>query len=354
MYNISDNIRSNLVPFPTENYRLPYCDFVPRLYNWCLDLGFQPRKILPSTAFCSDQSQGIPIILLAKHFGVFPFDHGREGGIIACDRHSDHAQHGQDMLIVQASHIAYDSAQSKCGTISKALKPYLESYQLACNHIFVDRQRENCYLTIDNQYLLSDRKQALRLNLDKMLRCDVNKEIIPVAVKNTASTFMASEQFRKHISRFFEVNEDNPQPIGDALFSEYFSFDTELEEGVEVDGVRQFEHNIIGVMNEIVTSEDPLLAAAQANTQAEFDRAFHSLSQEPAYKNKNLLYISGLHIDIPSSNGKKFVQTQFIPWAAYVQLKNGERYLLEQKPLYQKIKASKGDNPDQLNLDKII
>ena len=367
MYNVSYNIQANLVPFRMENYGFRYNDFVPRLYNLCLDIGFEPGKILPSTAFCSDTSQGIPVILLAKHFGVFPFDHGQEGGIMACERHRAHAHHGQDIVIVQASHIAYDSEQRKfgafhyphtehsecsstCGKISDALSQYLSRYHFACNHIFVDMHRDHCYLTIDNQYLLSNHQQALRLKLDKMLKQGINNEIIPVKVKSTASTFIASEQFCKHMRWFFEVNEGD-QPIGDALLPEYFSFDTNLG---NVDGSRQVEQNIVGVMSEIVTSVDPMLTAAQANTQAEFDRAFRSIAQESAYKNKNLLYISGLHIDIPPSKGQKFVQTKFIPWAAYIQLKNGERYLLEQEQLYQKIKTSKDENLAQLNFDKMI
>ena len=54
--------------------------FVPRLYNLCLSLGFDPGTIMPSRAFCADESQGFPIILIPKHFGAFPFAHGRAGG----------------------------------------------------------------------------------------------------------------------------------------------------------------------------------------------------------------------------------------------------------------------------------
>ena len=54
-----------------------YSQFVPRLYNLCLALGFRRGHIMPSRAFCSDESQGYPTILIAQHFGTFPFDHGR-------------------------------------------------------------------------------------------------------------------------------------------------------------------------------------------------------------------------------------------------------------------------------------
>ena len=57
---------------------------------------------MPSRAFCSDESQGYPIILITKHFGTFPFNHGLVGGIVATDRHAPHSHHGKDLVIIQA------------------------------------------------------------------------------------------------------------------------------------------------------------------------------------------------------------------------------------------------------------
>lgn len=54
-----------------------------QLYNLCKSLGFEAGNIMPSRAFCSDESQGYPITLIAKHFGTFPFNHGMVGGVIA-------------------------------------------------------------------------------------------------------------------------------------------------------------------------------------------------------------------------------------------------------------------------------
>ena len=50
-----------------------YGQFVPKLYNYCLSLGFERSRMMPSRAFCSDESQGYPVILLTRHFGTFPF-----------------------------------------------------------------------------------------------------------------------------------------------------------------------------------------------------------------------------------------------------------------------------------------
>ena len=50
---------------------------VPRLFNLALSMGFERGKILPSVAFCSDETQGYPTIIIAKHFSCFPFMHGQ-------------------------------------------------------------------------------------------------------------------------------------------------------------------------------------------------------------------------------------------------------------------------------------
>lgn len=58
--------------FKIKDWMMRYSNFVPRFYNLCTSYGFQPGRIMPSRAFCSDESQGFPIILIAKHFGTFP------------------------------------------------------------------------------------------------------------------------------------------------------------------------------------------------------------------------------------------------------------------------------------------
>ena len=88
--NVEELIR-NFRIVATTTFR--YSSFVPRLYNYVKSMGCEPGSILPSRAFCSDESQGYPIILMTKHFGTFPFNHGRVGGVVATGRHGPHAIH---------------------------------------------------------------------------------------------------------------------------------------------------------------------------------------------------------------------------------------------------------------------
>ena len=72
MYNTSSNPLATMASYRIKGKMLRYSIFIPKLYNLCKSLGFEPGKIMPSRAFCSDESQGYPIILIGKHFNTFP------------------------------------------------------------------------------------------------------------------------------------------------------------------------------------------------------------------------------------------------------------------------------------------
>ncbi len=92
--------------FKISDKMMRFSVFVPRLYNLCRSYGFEKGRIMPSRAFCSDENQGFPIILITKHFGAFPFNHGMVGGIVATDRH------GQSFLLEQEELLAALRSQS--------------------------------------------------------------------------------------------------------------------------------------------------------------------------------------------------------------------------------------------------
>jgi hypothetical protein len=75
----------------------------------------EPNRIMPSRAFCSDENQGYPIILIAKYFGTFLSCHGRVVGIVVADRHGPYAHHGRDSVIIQASHVGYEPDTGEFG-----------------------------------------------------------------------------------------------------------------------------------------------------------------------------------------------------------------------------------------------
>ena len=104
--------------FKISNRMMRYSLFIPRFYNLVKSYGFEKGRIMPSRAFCSDENQGFPIILITKHFGAFPFNHGMVGGIVATDRHGPHAHHGKDLAIIH-SRYGFSIMQTQPSSILK-------------------------------------------------------------------------------------------------------------------------------------------------------------------------------------------------------------------------------------------
>lgn len=365
MPSILDNSPLGITNFAIEGMMMRYSVFVPRLYNFCKSLGFSPGKILPSRAFCSDESQGFPVILIAKHFGSFPFNHGQVGGIVATDRHAPHADHGKDMVIIQASHVGYvpDSASfgyyrrlqtehmdtsSSCGKIDSVLKWYQDEYRFAEENILLEKDDGACFVTIDNQLLNNDRNEGIFLHLEKIIS-EQNKA--HVRSYSTSKRFIISDAFHQELAGNGMIMGDR-QPIADKLTAPYFHFRRNILGDVE--GQSHLERNLLPAMPSIVTSKAPLLTAAIVNTQIEFDRTFRTIVKDHGYLGKNVLFISGLNIDISPNPGQMFPLTKFVPWAAYIQNSDGSGYTLEQDELVAKLKSQSQDNPDQVYLEDAI
>ena len=104
----------------------------------------------------------------------------------------------------------------------------------------------------------------------------------------------------------------------------------------------------------IVTSQAPLLTAAQVNTQAEFDRTCRTIVKAQEYRDKRLLFISCLNIDISPQQGQVFPLTKCVPWAAYIQNCDGTSRSLEQSEIFDLLMQQSIENPDQIDLESAI
>jgi len=368
MYATTSSISSLLGAYHMAEVSMRYSRFMPRVYNLAKSLGFESGKIMPSRAFCSDESQGYPIILIAKHFGTFPFNHGLVGGIVATDRHAPHSHHGKDLVIIQASHVGYDPTNERfgvyrrlqtdnacettnCGKISGALEWYLREYEFATENIFLTRINNEIKVIVDNLLLHAERDEGLLLNLDKLVKVDGLGKPMPELSKSTAKMFAASPGLLDYFNTD-ELKEGQSKPIGKHLHPNLFYFKRKISHHHE--GRDHLEKNLINVMPYVVTSKWPALTAAQANTQVEFDRAFRTIIQEPTYKNKKILFISGLNVDISPQEGQVFPLTKFIPWAAYVQDEQGNHQTWEQSEVFEKLQEQSTENPDQVDMETAI
>ncbi len=362
-------------PFRIDGLAIPYPEFVPRLYNLCMSLGFRRGLIMPSRAFCSDENQGLPIILLTKHFGTFPFNHGRVGGIVAVDRHGPHATHGEDAVIVQASHVGYDPETGEygtclrpkregqcvslsCGKLNHVIGPYAEQYKFARQRVFLRRDDQGRYLlTVKNSFIDFDShpvKSGLVLRLEHMVRVDEHGVVRPLSAASTSQIYEVSPEFKRRLDEAGYEWKDVDESIGPYLSADLFFF---REDYHETDEAILLERNLIEFMPEIVSAENPALRAAKVNIQLEFARVAESIRRGNDYDGKNLIYIAGINLDI--SEHKDYpATTYFVPWAAHIQLR-GEtpmEYIhpLEQEALFAKIMAQDINNPDQIDLKENI
>jgi len=345
------------------SYAMRYSLFVPRLYNLCRSLGFERHRMMPSRAFCSDESQGYPIILIAQHFGTFPFDHGRVGGKVAVNRHGPYAHHGEDLVIIQASHVGYDADSgrfgvyrrertdgcgfgSNCGKLSGVLHWYQDEYRHACEMIRFGKLDGELVVYIDNQLLDEKRTEGLFPKLD-LLVADASE---PLRAMSTSKAYIASPRLRERLSA--DQWQDISRPIGMQLTADLFTFRKELTKHPEDHDI--LEEELFPAMPALVTSAHPALDAARFVTQVEFDRCYRSILREPAYKGKNLLFISGVNIDVSPREGMPFPLIKFVPWAAYASLRDGRSFLLEQDELNEQLRKQSAENPDRLSFDDSI
>ncbi len=347
--------------FRIEQKAMPYSLFVPRLYNYCLSLGFERSRMMPSRAFCSDESQGYPVILLMQHFGTFPFDHGHLGGKVAIDRHGPHASHGEDLIIVQASHVGFDPATERfgvyqrsrrtdevfgenCGKLCAILRGYQAQYETAKEHVLLGRLDDKPALFIDNHFLRDDQSEGLILRLDQMIS---NRLDEPLKVLSTSKVFEAAPAMVDRLPA--DAWTGAATPVGQRLAADLFFFNRKVP--AHVDDEVSLEAALLPIMPTLVTSSHPALDAARYTTQVEFDRTYRSMQHEPAYRAKNLLFVAGLNIDVSPPAGMPFPLTKFVPWAAYFQSRDGKKQVLEQDQLFDVLLKQSSENADKLSFE---
>ena len=306
-----------------------YSSYIPRLYNYVKSKGFEPGRILPSRAFCSDENQGYPIILLTKHFGTFPFNLGRGGAVVATDRHGPYTEHGEALVIIQASHVGYDPDSNSfgtynrihtrdnrhttcCGKLAAVTDWYLEQYRIAQSDVLLERCNDQLCLHIDNGLLRGTRQEGLFLNMRRLVKRDDDGNFMPTHTHSTSKSFVASSSLQHELMHLEpELQDGRRIPIGEHLKPDMFCFRRNLDETVL--GRDHMEMNLIYPMPWIVTSPWPALTAAQINTQVEFDRTLRTVAHARSFRGKCLFYISGLNIDVSPQPGEIFPDDQVRP-----------------------------------------
>lgn len=345
----------------------PYSEFMPRLAKWMDELGFNRQLLMPSRAFCSDETQGPPTIHIKRQFGIFPFDHGVVGGLLAADRHGPHSHHGEDLLIVQASHVGLDEATGTygmcrrvktvngdhgptCGKLAGVIAPFIDSYHLASKTTLCTvNDADEVTIDVDTQFLDQHRQLGTVLKFQDIFKYIGDTIQPPKKVSSVRAAYQASDEFAAHLlsskkaETGGEVVRNTPFPIGHSLTPKFFRCVYNQQAPDEPHGT--IIANILPTMPVIVSGDAPPLLAAVANAQAEFETSYRSVSSSPIYRDRNFFYIAGINVDIsPTAEAAKahrseFMRTYFVPWAAYYHTRSGERCLIEQPELFEKLES---------------
>lgn len=190
----------------------------------------------------------------------------------------------------------------------------------------------------------------LLLNLEKLLRLEDGRPCLHRTL-STSRVYIASDELCRYLPEDIWSGGRSAR-IGDHLAPETFSYRRQICPDVE--GPNHQENNLINPMPWIVTSANPLLVAAQVNTQAEFDRTFRTVVKAEDYRNKKLLFISCLNIDISPQEDQLFPLTKCVPWAAYLQDGEGGSRAMEQPEIVDQLLQQSTENPDQIDLESAI
>lgn len=339
-----------------------YSEFAPRLYHFCKQYGLRRERWKLASACCPDEDQGYPLLILTKHFGTFPVNVGTaSGGINYAEMPAIHDT-GTDLIIVQASHLGFDSlpddreaSERVNGERSRAypyhiqtLRWYQNEYRFARNGIALKKYNGRYQLLIDNQLLEGGGREGLFLNMDKLVQKDEQRNHIALKQHSTAKAFMASDEL---IDRVSEVNlqEGEITTIGRHLSADLFYFKRNNADVAEQEWYRIRQLNEL--MPQIITASSPALELAKASIQIEFDHTFRTLAKDKKYQGRNLVYIGVVHQDAAPSVAQTFTPVLVVPWAAYIRQSDGRQTILEQPELVEYLKRNSAFNPDEIDLD---
>jgi hypothetical protein len=221
-----------------------------------------------------------------------------------------------------------------------------EEYRHAREQVLCGTLEGEPAVILDNQYLDEGRNEGLFLNLDMM----VDRTDGPAKMLSTAKVFRPSGAMKRRLPA--ATWQDTPRPIGEKLAADLFSF--RRPPAADIEGHDILEEALQPTMPTLVTSANPALDAARYHTQVEFDRIYRSILRADCYRNKNLLFISGVNIDVSPREAFPFPLIKFVPWAAYGSLRDGRSFVWEQEQVCEALRRQPAENPDRLSFDASI
>lgn len=280
---------------------IQYGEFLERLKNYCLSLGFQSPIIDKETIPYLEKDS---VMILSTRIPYEPC-WGVYGGL-------------PRPLIHEKNDCRTE------GTISDFIAPYLARYQFAQNHIYLAcHESDHCLITLPTDLINRGKESAgknLKILQEKIVERDERGHYTPHSVSESHVSFLLSAQYSNFLkeSHFF-WKDGITQRIGDFLTADLFAFD-DVQQSNDCDkAVRSYVETLLPFMNDIVTNDNPQMLAAKLHLQTEFSQAVDLMLHSQEEKDiGNLLCIAGLDIDAAAFRGED--EHYFVPWTAYLHL----------------------------------
>ena len=316
------SIRSGTSPSCTIRGRIiPYMEFLCRLKNYCLFLGF--REPIVQTAGPAEP-EGTSAEAISGPF--LPQSSGPETG--------------NDSVVVLSTRVPYEPSwgghiglprpliheSTECrteGTVTKYIAPYLKEYHFAQNHVYLSRdEKEQLFISLPEDLIKGGGEAGdgtLRVQLEKIVEIDEDGGYSPVNVVDTLVSFRISGAFRQHLlDNRFSWGPKKVQRIGKLLTADMFVFDQAPQPGQGNGKEKEFAQILLPAMNRIVTNSNPQLLAAIIYLKDLFFKTVDNLQgNRTRQESANLLCVAGLDIDAAAFRGEGV--HYFVPWAAYLQ-----------------------------------
>ena len=320
MNSVSSSIYHGTPPsFNIRGRIIPYKEFLPRLKNYCLSLGFKnPTVMNPDSSATLDTMSD---------------DNSDQSVAFGKD-----TCHGKDLVFVLSTKVPYEPSWGGYSglprpliheridhrtenTASSFIAPYLLQYQFAQNHIYLACNEAGQHLITLPPHFIKDGTEGhgknLKILLDKIVESDEKGELPPYVVSDSFVSFPISADFLRLLGeKKYSWKDGKIQRIGKFLTEELFVFEDAQQTNGSMSMNSTFAETLLPAMNRIVTSANPQLRAALVHLQNEFSRAVDDMLRTHGEKDlESLLCVAGLDIDVAAFKGRG--KRYFVPWAAY-------------------------------------
>ncbi len=264
------------------------------------------RGTLPAIWQCSDESQSIKKALFGYVNNCPTFNLGRVGALLDPSRLATAAHHGKDFVILGGSHIGAEEADGIgyiervhgqhvpcCGMLGKVLDDYLRVYRRASQLIKVFRKGTVVKIEVPYKYLFekpTTEVVRIQIELNRLVEGEALGEGTLGKIYRLNSSIVSNQP------ELLKSKEENPQPIGNLLIPELFSFKRNLNHESH-EPKTMIEVSVFDFLPEIVASPFPHRRLCNINTWRQFHRIASFITDDFDGSDSNIFVLAGLTID---------------------------------------------------------